>query len=141
MQPLDSETQRWVVKWLRKADKDLKLAQDNAADPYHYDSVAYHCQQAAEKYIKAALVAHGARYPHTHGLRALLDELNTQQPVSEEQYAAAAFLNPFSVLTRYPTENDLEPPTPELLKLATQFRDWLRPALALAASAGPYPTL
>ena len=141
MPPLDSETQRWVVKWLRKADQDLKLAQDNAADPYHYDSVAYHCQQAAEKYVKAALVAHGIPYPYTHGLRTLLDELNTQLPVSEQQYEAAAFLNPFSTLTRYPTEDDVEPPTQELLTLATQFRDWLRPTLALAAGAGPYPTL
>ncbi|WP_375418890.1 HEPN domain-containing protein [uncultured Hymenobacter sp.] len=141
MPQLDDETKRWVVKWLRKADKDLALAEDIVSNPYHFDSLAYHCQQAAEKYIKAALVSYEIRPPHTHNLRVLLDELNSVLPVPDAQYDAARLLNPFSTLTRYPTEDETEPPALELLELARQLRNWLRPALALAAGAGPYPTI
>jgi HEPN domain-containing protein len=141
MQPLDDEAKRWVVKWLRKADKDLFLSEELASNPYHYDSLAYHCQQAAEKYLKAAMVAHNIRYQHTHNLRALLDELDQVLPVTDDIYKAAQQLNPFSTLSRYPTENETEPPALNLLACARQFRDWLRPALADASDAGPYPTL
>ena len=89
MPPLEEETRRWVVKRLRKADQDLVLAEDNVGKTYHFDSVAYHCQQAAEKYLKAALVAYGGRPPHTHNLRALLDELSQVVPVADEHYQAA----------------------------------------------------
>lgn len=141
MQLPDDETKRWVVKWLRKADKDLALAETLISQPYHFDSLAYHCQQAAEKYLKAALVFHEVRPAPTHNLRALLDELNRLRPVADAHYEAARLLNPFSTLTRYPTENEVEPPAPHLLRLAIFLRDWLRPGLAAATDAGPYPTV
>ena len=140
MQPLDDETRQWTLKWLRKADKDLRLAQDIAHDPYHFDSLAYHCHQAAEKYVKAALTAHGIRFAFTHNLRVLLEQLETSQPVGDEWYAAASQLNPFSTLTRYPLEDETEPPAQLLLALAQNWCTWRRPSLAEATQAGPYPT-
>ena len=140
MPPSDPELLRWALKWLRKADKDLALDEAVAHEPYHYDSLAYHCQQAAEKYFKAALVAHGALPVFTHNLRVLLEELEKHQPVSDDHYLAAQQLNPFSVLNRYPQDDETEPPAALLLTLAQSLRDWLRPELAEMTAAGPYPT-
>jgi hypothetical protein len=46
--------------WLRKADHDLLNIQNNlAAKDIPWDTVCFHAQQAAEKVLKAFLVARG----------------------------------------------------------------------------------
>jgi HEPN domain-containing protein len=52
---------RLTARWVRKAEADVrgarKLAQDKVA---LHDLVCFHCQQAAEKYLKAFLQEHGS---------------------------------------------------------------------------------
>ena len=41
-------------EWVRKAEADYRLAAKLAADKESfYDQLCFHCQQAAEKYLKA----------------------------------------------------------------------------------------
>lgn len=59
--------------WLRKADHDLLNIQNNlAAKDIPWDTVCFHAQQAAEKILKAFLVARGRDLSKTHDLVALL---------------------------------------------------------------------
>jgi len=45
-----------IKEWLRKAEHDMGMA-DLAINnkPEYTDSICFHCQQAAEKYLKAYL--------------------------------------------------------------------------------------
>lgn len=62
--------------WLRKADHDLLNIQNNlAAKDIPWDTVCFHAQQAAEKVLKAFLVARGHDLSKTHDLVALLTPL------------------------------------------------------------------
>ena len=92
-----------AAEWKTKADGDLRSAQALLdLDPPELDAATYHCQQAAEKYLKAALVATGAQPPRTHDLGVLLD-LATE-PFSQlgDLREACEYLTPFAVQTRYP---------------------------------------
>ena len=46
-------------QWFRKAENDLLNVENNfKADRYPADTVCFHCQQAAEKYLKGFLAWH-----------------------------------------------------------------------------------
>lgn len=54
-----SEEIRIARQWLAKAKNDLLNADNNLkADEVPYDTVCFHCQQAAEKLLKAYLVVY-----------------------------------------------------------------------------------
>ena len=60
------EREREVRAWLRKADDDLRGAQvDLAAAPPLVEDALFHCQQAAEKAMKAFLTAHDVTFRKT----------------------------------------------------------------------------
>jgi len=57
-----------------KAWRDLETARRAATgQPPFYDVAVYHCQQAAEKAVKAFLVHHGKPYEKTHDIEVLTD--------------------------------------------------------------------
>jgi len=65
-----SEAKAWMVK----AWRDLETARRAATgEPPFYDVAVYHCQQAAEKAVKAFLVHHGKPYEKTHDIEVLVD--------------------------------------------------------------------
>ena len=67
---------RQTWPWVRKAEEDAQAARALAARrPPLRDIVCFHCQQAAEKYLKALLQEKGALVPKTHDLEDLLDLL------------------------------------------------------------------
>jgi HEPN domain-containing protein len=59
--------------WFETADHDLlAIEQLMAASAVLWDIVAFHAQQAAEKYLKGYLVSRGEKVPRIHDLRVLL---------------------------------------------------------------------
>lgn len=89
--------------WFGKGDSDLRSARALLAlDPPESEAVAFHCQQAAEKYLKGLLAYHGDQPPRTHDLSALLDLLISYAQKLEQLRGAAQFLTPFAVEGRYP---------------------------------------
>ena len=65
-------TSEWVVK----ADNDFYSADKllhSGDDAPIIDTACFHCQQCAEKYLKAYLQEQGARFERIHILMALLD--------------------------------------------------------------------
>ena len=91
-----------VAEWLEKAGEDLSAARILlGSEEAVHGATCFHCQQAVEKALKAALVATDTPPPRTHDLVRLCEEraeLATMEPV----IAAARALNAHSVLPRYP---------------------------------------
>jgi len=63
-----------VEAWLRQAHSDLEVARLTAAQGYH-PQACYHAAQAAEKALKALLVAADTKPPYSHSLPQLFEAL------------------------------------------------------------------
>jgi HEPN domain-containing protein len=93
-----------VVKlWIEKADQDLGTAELTYHHiPRYRDTIAFHCQQAVEKYLKAYLIFNELSVKKTHDLIILLDLISTFETVSDYLFDQAAELQDYSVEVRYP---------------------------------------
>ena len=102
MKQPDDEVQRLVSEWVSKADLDfLTVDRLCSEDPFR-DIVAFHAQQAAEKYLKALLTLHQIEFPKTHELRRLLELLTEAEPQLVAGLTDITWLEPFGVEVRYP---------------------------------------
>ena len=99
-----------VADWLRYAVSDLEIARIAQSPQILLEGLCFHAQQAAEKALKAVLVAHAIPFPRTHNLTTLLDLLPPDLLLPSEVEAATS-LTDYAVLTRYP--GNLEPITEE----------------------------
>jgi HEPN domain-containing protein len=90
-------------EWVRKAEGDLGHV-DLAAGGRKllYDGVCFHCQQAAEKYLKALLQEAGLPIPRTHSLLTLQTLLLPLHPSLKSLRRGLNFLTRFAVEFRYP---------------------------------------
>ena len=62
-------------KWTKIADEDLESAVFlTNKHPKPLEIICYHCQQCAEKYLKAFLILEGMKIPKTHDLNFLNKE-------------------------------------------------------------------
>jgi HEPN domain-containing protein len=115
---------------LLTADRDMEAAEVLAhASPHLYETVGFHCQQAVEKYIKAALVASSLPAPFIHSLVVLMGPLHQAGNVqfTAQDLAEAAVLNEFAVDLRYETDDSPDYTSADLLLMAHRFRSKLRP--------------
>ncbi len=104
---MDEAKQELVRSWLRKAASDLAAARLlGASSPAILDAAMYHCQQAAEKALKAYLVFYGESVPKSHDLGLLLDRATAIEPVLETWRDMADRLTPLATLYRYPQVTD-----------------------------------
>ena len=67
--------------------------------------VCFHCQQSAEKYIKALLEELGLSVPKTRDLDDLLTLLLPHHPTLRSVRRGLSFLTQFAVDTRYPGDD------------------------------------
>lgn len=86
--------------WLRRAHSDLALACLPRPPGVLLEDLCFHTQQAAEKALKAVLVARSGPVPRTHSIPRLL-ELMPQAAVPET-VQEAAILTDYAVSARYP---------------------------------------
>ena len=84
MRPLDPDTVLVLREWIEKADADLHVAEQMAAEAAVNlrvrEIVGFHRQQAAEKYLKAFLTRHQIEFPKTHDLQLLLEFVDRVDP-------------------------------------------------------------
>ena len=92
-----------VREWLAKAGEDFAFARVNLDEgkPF-YAQICFHFHQAAEKYLKAYVVAYDLDFRKLHDLLLLLKICATHDPAVEQLRAACEHLNAFYVETRYP---------------------------------------
>lgn len=94
--------------WKRFAIDDLETARYlMGMSPRKVKIICYHCQQTAEKYLKAALAAMGIQIPHTHNLMSLAQIVSRTNPAILEAFSSFAVLQPYAVAVRYPFELDI----------------------------------
>lgn len=105
-----------VASWLAKAKSDLDTANllIRGAE-LHLDTGSYHCQQAAEKALKAWLTSRMQEFRKTHDLVELLSQCIGIHPGFEVLLEPARFLVPFATQFRYPGDI-FEPPLEESLQ-------------------------
>jgi len=100
---MDEAALELVRAWLTRADHDLRSARVLAAlaDPL-LDTAIYHCQQAAEKSVKAWLQANDMVIPKTHDIEALIELAATSNPELAKHSKIAESLTPYASAFRYP---------------------------------------
>ena len=92
-----------VRAWVSKAQSDLGTARKLGNGPDAYlDTAIYHCQQAAEKAIKALLVQNDLRFEKTHDLEVLIARATPVAPALAKLLDQADRLTPYAVAYRYP---------------------------------------
>jgi HEPN domain-containing protein len=116
-----------VARWIDKAEHDFMAAEHTMelAEEGLTDIVSYHCQQCAEKYLKALLLYRGVAFPRTHDLRLLLDLIpaGVSLGLSREQVIP---LNRYLIEGHYP--GDWEPITVEEAQHALEMAQAVRQA-------------
>jgi len=92
-----------VARWVQKAMHDISAAERLFTPScLELDVIAFHCQQAAEKLLKAYLVARSVPFQKIHDLTRLVDLCLALDADFEQLREAAEQLNPFAVMFRYP---------------------------------------
>ena len=96
-------TPELIAQWLLKADHDLGTAKLIYLHlPDYYDTIAFHCQQAVEKYLKTYLIYLNIDFKPVHDLRYLLNLVLTQDLTLDTMYESISSLNDYAVKIRYP---------------------------------------
>jgi len=121
---MDNAHRRHIAGWLAKAEDDLRVARLLIAEENRlYAAGAYHCQQAAEKALKAWLTARNVVFPKTHDLETLLHLCRPGEAGFGAYIEQARALTPLATEFRYP--GDVFEPTPaqanESLRQATEI--------------------
>jgi HEPN domain-containing protein len=92
-----------VNQWLLKADNDLRSAQQLfEAEPPLLDTAVYHCQQTAEKALKAYLTFQEIHFAKIHILPVLVEQCMEIDPTFSELLDYADLLTPYATAFRYP---------------------------------------
>ena len=96
-----------VKEWIDFASKDLESAKHlfNTMHPQPFEIICYHCQQSAEKIIKAIHISQNKPLVKTHDLGFLIDTINS--PVPQEIIQDCDALNIYGIKARYPLMLDL----------------------------------
>lgn len=99
MKKRDKETR----EWLEKAAEDARSARIlHERSTKVYPVICFHCQQAAEKVLKACLVSLSQSFDTLHSLHYLLELLTQHQDDFNKLSEEADILSPYAVVIRYP---------------------------------------
>ena len=95
-----------VTEWFRYANNDLIVAKHcfNDLYPKQTEIAGYHCQQCAEKALKAFLIFNSMEPPKIHDLRVLCKMCKDINPSFLEIANQCSRLTAYGVATRYPDE-------------------------------------
>lgn len=95
-----------VTEWLRYAQNDLTVAKHciEALHPMQTEIACYHCQQCAEKSLKAVLLYKDIEPPKIHDLKVLCKMCRDTDDSFDRITSQCARLTPFGVTARYPDE-------------------------------------
>ena len=93
-----------TAEWVKKAEGDIISARREMAAGADaiLDTVCFHAQQCAEKYLKAMLVEAGHFFRKIHDLEALLDLVLVLEPDWEHLRSGLRDLTDMAVEVRYP---------------------------------------
>jgi HEPN domain-containing protein len=113
--------------WISKADKDLGTAGFalNSVDGPLPVTIALHCQQSAEKYLKAFLQEHGFNFSRQHSLIALFESCISVDTSFEDLRMDISRLEGYSIASRYPKAGDSMEFRNEALATAKRVKEFI----------------
>ena len=88
-------------EWISRARSNLVLAKSRILGAYLED-LCFAAQQAAEKSIKAVMIAREVDFPYVHDLGSLLALLEETGEIVPEAIRTAVSLTTYATATRYP---------------------------------------
>lgn len=91
-----------VKEWIEKADEDFGFASASIEHTVYFAQICYHFQQAAEKYLKAFIIAGELEFRPIHNLLELLEICRQREAGIGKIEEDCRYLNPFYIDTRYP---------------------------------------
>jgi len=119
-------------EWLEKAEEDYGFACASIEGANYFPQICFHFQQAAEKYLKAFIVANKLEFRAVHNLLGLLETCKQKEPAIGELEQACRLLNSFFIDTRYPVHwpahNDKDTAV-EAKEMTEIIRDWVEKSL------------
>jgi len=124
----------FIVPWIQRAENDILTARHLAENmrPVPMEIVCFHCQQAAEKYLKAFLIWNNQEPPKTHDLIELAKLCSDFDKDFLLLSLKCEYLIPFATRTRYPGASDLEDEdTKKALVYAQDIIDLIKPKITL----------
>ena len=118
-------------EWYERAVMDFGVAKhlEETYYPKPIEIICYHCQQSAEKAIKALIMYYGAEggMPKLHDLSFLLNQIKNKVTIDDKYYDYADTLSPYGVSVRYPNELFLEEKhATEAIRFATEILQWVK---------------
>jgi HEPN domain-containing protein len=112
--PIDPILLRNTAAWLRKAHQDLaRVERCLAAESRDVEDALFHCQQAAEKALKAFLTLHDQPFRKTHDLASLGKQCANIDATLEALVDRLDDLSEYAWVYRYPT-GFVEPPSGDI---------------------------
>ena len=114
-------------EWLNRARSNLAIDRRPKTDDIYWEDPCFETQQAAEKALKAVMLARGISFRLVHDLSEHLTVLEKNGVSLPDEVRSAAILSDYSVAARYP--GPYEPVT------ESEFRESLRIADAVVAWA------
>jgi HEPN domain-containing protein/predicted nucleotidyltransferase len=127
-----SSMKKLTGEWVEKAETDFRVARvlyrsrDSFSEP-----ICFHCQQAAEKYLKALMQELGITVPRTHELQDLLKELVPHYKSLRRLRPGAKFLSQFAVGPRYPGKTAKRRQAEAALRWCRKIRPAVRKLLGI----------
>lgn len=118
-------------EWIQYAENDFGVARHlyKTYYPKPLEIICYHCQQSAEKAIKALIIYHGAEggLPKKHNLSFLLSQIKNMENIPDKYYDYADILTPYGIAAKYPNELFLEDRHAEqALRFSQEILDWVK---------------
>jgi HEPN domain-containing protein len=127
-----------AARWLTRADRDVAAVERAIGmEPLLTDVAAYHCQQAAEKLLKAALVLAAVRPPKTHDLVALAAAATAAFPTLAASAATLSVRTTWAYAFRYPLAQDQQEPEPTADEIRVTLSEIARLRASLLHLIGP----
>jgi len=116
-----------ACKWVEKSKNDIDVVKRALAPnpDLNLEAAAYHCQQAAEKAVKALLVQLGVAFARGggkgHDIRLLASNIPRSHPLYGDAWGLA-HLTPWATAFRYPSDDPAAaPPIPSAFELAREL--------------------
>jgi HEPN domain-containing protein len=124
---------RTTSEWVEKAEGDFNgvLVLRRSRRKGRYDLICFHCQQCAEKYLKARMSDAGISIPKIHDLEILLGLLVPIEPLWAGLGGALRQLSHFAVTTRYPGARADRAAATDAYKTCCEMRELARRSLGL----------
>lgn len=118
-------------EWLVFAETDYGVAARlfEVYRPLPLEIICFHCQQAAEKAVKAVITLYGSPggLPKSHDVLLLLNQIKNRVTIENELLSFADILTPYGIVMRYPHELFLEERhAKKAIEMAAAFIRWAK---------------